>query len=187
MFYLSKKRINEIFSNRKENIINFSVKDSMNESLTITQFDVFLSYSYLDKEYAIKIYYLLKDCGYSVYIDLKDSKLDRDDVDEDTAKRIAKIMNRCKSLIYVHTPSAKVSKWCPWELGYMSGRTNFRCGIIPLIEDKEEFPHQEYLGIYPIIDYAPCKNTSNNEFWVNNSKTGSYVKLKLFINGADPK
>ena len=186
MPYLSKKYLNEYYSKNRKLLESVKVNDSIASFKENEIYDVFLSYSYDDKEYAVKIYKMMKRAGYSVYIDIGDKKLDRDDVNEETAKRIANIMNHSRSLVYVHTPSAKVSKWCPWELGYMSGRTKFRCAIIPLIEDKEDFPHQEYLGIYPVVDYANYSNSSKYEFWVNKYRTNKYVSLKEFINGKNP-
>lgn len=185
MAYLSKKFLNEYYDKNRVLLEKVSVAD---KNITIdnnTHFDVFLSYSYSDKHFALIIYKAMTRIGYKVYIDIKDKDLDRNDVDEQTAKRIAKIMDHCSCLVYVHTASAKVSKWCPWELGYMSGKRNFRCGIIPLIEDKEDFPHQEYLGIYPVIDFA--KDTeSNYNFWANKYGTNKYSTLKQFINGINP-
>lgn len=186
MPYLSKKYLNELEDKQKRIFESISVQDSFPSIERGVTFDIFLSYSYSDKTYAIKIYKLLLRCGFTVYIDLKDDKLDREDVDEKTARRIAKIMNNCGCLIYVHTPSAKVSKWCPWELGYMSGKTNFRCCVIPLIEDKEDFPHQEYLGLYPVIDYEKIQGKEEYTFWANIYRTKKYVNLKEFINGKNP-
>ena len=186
MSYLSKKYLNEIKTKRSAFFENFQVFDSYQSIEKGEKFDIFLSYSYPDKDFALIIFKLLRECGYKTYIDLKDKYLDRNDVDEETARRISKIMNNCKCLVYVHTPSAKVSKWCPWELGYMSGRTNFRCCVVPLIEDKEDFPHQEYLGLYPIVEYEKIKDTDEYAFWVRKYKTSSYVNLKFFIDGKDP-
>lgn len=186
MPYLSKKYINELAKQKQLSPRKVVVKESFENIKNGNQFDIFLSYTYSDKDYALLIYALLIECGFSVYIDIKDGNLDRNDVDEETAKRLAKIMNNCRSLIYVHTPSAKTSKWCPWELGYMSGRTNFRCAVIPLIEDKEEFPHQEYLGLYPFVDYEKAEGSEKYTFWVNEYGSGKYVNLKEFSNGKDP-
>ena len=186
MPYLSKKFINDLAKQKKLTARKVVVRDSFDNIKKGNKYDIFLSYSYSDKDYALLIYAFLIEYGFSVYIDIKDDSLDRDDVDEKTAKRLAKIMNNCRSLIYVHTPSAKTSKWCPWELGYMLGITNFRCAVIPLIEDKEDFPHQEYLGLYPIVDFEKYQNSDEYAFWVNTYKTQKYVGLKKFINGTNP-
>ena len=183
MPYLSKKCLNELKDKKKldvEKIINGPLVNKKKGD----KYDVFLSYSYSDKNFALIICALLIECDISVYIDLNDDYLDRDDVGEETANRLAEIMNECRGLVYVHTPSAKMSKWCPWELGYMSGRSNFRCAVIPLIEDKEEFPYQEYLSIYPFVDYEEDTKTNKYTFWVNEYESDKYVSLKGFVNGA---
>ncbi len=186
MPYLSKRLLNELSLKSRSLFESIAIKDCSADIKKGTNFDIFLSYSLPDQEYAEKLYKMMTHLGFSVYFDLKDKTLDRNDVDEETARRIASIMDHCRSLIYVHSASAKVSKWCPWELGYMSGKTNFRCSIIPLLEDKEDFPHQEYLELYPIVDYAVNTQTQHYEFWVNKFKTNKYVSLKQFINGTDP-
>ena len=186
MSYLSKKFLNELKQQQRNLFESVKVKDSFIDIKQGKKYDIFLSYSFSDKDYAITIYKLLINCGFTVYIDIGDKQLDRDDVDEQTARRIALIMNNCSCLIYVHTASAKVSKWCPWELGYMSGKTNFRCCIIPLLEDKEDFPHQEYLGLYPIVDYEKGVEDGRYKFWANVYNTDKYVSLKAFIQGKNP-
>lgn len=129
---------------------------------------------------------LLEKHDFTVYIDLRDNNLSRYNVDRETAERISKVMNRCKCLVYLHTASAKVSKWCPWELGYMSGKTNFRCATILLTEDKEDFPRQEYLEIYPYLDYELIQNRNEYAFWVCELDTDKYINLKQFIEGKNP-
>lgn len=186
MPYLSKKYLNELFQKKRLLYESVKIRDAYENAKNGDKYDVFLSYSLVDKEYALKIYRMMINVGYSVYIDLKDERLDRSDVDEGTARRIAKVMDSSRCLIYVHTASAKVSSWCPWELGYMSGKTNFRCAIIPLLEDKEDFPRQEYLGLYPIVDFAKYVSSEKYEFWVNKYGTSKYTSLKEFANGRDP-
>ena len=188
MPYISKKFLNEEFA--KTNFANESlqIQDSFQELTTGKIYDIFLSYSYNDKEYAIKVYKMLSRCGYETYIDLKDPELDRKDVNKQTALHIATIIEHCRCLIYLHSASSAVSKWCPWELGYMSGQGqhHFRCAIIPLTEDKEEFPRQEYLAIYPYVDYARSSSENGDfDFWVN-ELDGKYICLKSFVNGKDP-
>lgn len=185
---LSKKYLNELVQQR---VINesFRINDSNRIDDDSKRYQIFFSYSYPDKDYAIKIVNLLEKCGFSVYIDLRDPKLTRSkETNKQTIERITKVMNRCRCLIYMHTSSAKTSRWCPWELGYMSGKTRFRCATILLVEDKEDFPRQEYLEIYPYLDYDSYKNTNNYTFWVNDlNDRNIYVPLKEFIeNGKDP-
>ncbi len=185
MSYLTKQYLNELASKKNidpDKIANGSFVNKKKGD----KYDVFLSYSYSDKTFAFIIYALLIECGFSVYIDLKDDYLNRDTVSKKTAKRLAKIMDECRSLIYVHTSSAKASKWCPWELGYMSGIRNFRCAVMPLVEENEKFSNQEYLNLYPFVDYAKDEDTGKDTFWVNKYNSDKYADLKEFINGKDP-
>ena len=184
MAIISKKYLNEL-CDRKYIRESFQIGDSNRIDSNDKQYDVFLSYCYTDKEYAIKIVNLIEKHGYSVYIDLRDPKLSRSSIDKATVKRISSIMNRCKSLVYVHTASSTMSKWCPWELGYMSGKKNFRCATILLTNDKEDFPRQEYLDIYPYLDYGK-DNKQQLQIWVNDLNSNAYCNFREFINGRDP-
>lgn len=184
MPYFSKQYLNELASkNKKFNPETIVVNESFENIKNGDEYDIFLSYSYSDKRFALIIYALLIECGFSVYIDLKDDSLNRNKVNGKTAKRLAKIMNESRSLIYVHTPSAKESRWCPWELGYMSGKRKFRCVVIPLINDNEEFSSQEYLDLYPFVYYEIDGNTNKHVFWVKEYDSGKYIGLKEFANG----
>ena len=184
MSYFSKQYLNELASkNKKYNPETIVVNESFENIKNGDEYDIFLSYSYSDKRFALIIYALLMDCGLSVYIDIKDDYLNRNNVSKKTAKRLARIMDSCRSLIYVHTPSAKESRWCPWELGYMSGKRNPRCAVIPLVKDKEHFLSQEYLNLYPYVDFEQDKNTKKYTFRVNKHNSGKYIGLIEFANG----
>ena len=186
MSFLSKQYLNELASKKNidpDKIANGSFANKKKGD----KYDVFLSYSYSDKRFALIIYDLLIKYGLSVYIDINDNSLNRDNVNKKTAKRLAKIMDECRSLIYVHTSSAKASKWCPWELGYMSGIRNFRCAVMPLVEENEKFSNQEYLSLYPYVDYEKDEETKKCTFRVNIfGSNKKYVGLKEFINGKNP-
>lgn len=179
---LSKQYLNQKVSSNLINE-NFKFQKTIVDS---REYDIFISYSWNDKEYAYKIVYLLENCGYKVYVDYKDLKLDRHKVSEKTARQLTLIMKKCKGLLYLHSPSASASKWCPWEVGYFSGIKDFHCANLPLIEkENDEFKNQEYLEIYPYIEYAKDSETQKFDFWVcdNNDKT-NYTKLKRWINGS---
>ena len=131
--------------------------------------DIFLSHSYLDKSLVYTIVDLFNDAGYSVYVDwMVDAQLDRTNVTADTAKILRDRMNTCHGLAYIATANISNSKWCPWELGYMDGKQNGRCAILPILDSQTAvFSGQEYLGIYPYIDYEKTENGEQYEFWVN--------------------
>lgn len=151
-------------------------------------YDLFLSHSYLDKSLVLTIVNLFNDAGYSVYVDwLVDFQLNRNEVTPETAKTLRERMNKCSGLAYISTTNITHSKWCPWELGYMDGNKNGRCAILPVLDrSANEFSGQEYLGIYPYIDYEKT-NSEKYEFWVNDPvDRGKYVSLKQWLAGKEP-
>lgn len=146
-------------------------------------YDVFLSHSYLDKSLVYTIVELFNNAGYSVYVDwMIDTQLDRSSVTPGTAMALRSRMDKCYGLAYIATNNISNSKWCPWELGYMDGKKKGRCAILPVVENSTDgFKGQEYLGIYPFIDYRI------GEFWVNDSVFESkYVRLRDWLQGTDP-
>ncbi len=149
-------------------------------------YDVFISYSWNDRAYADKIVQLLEKCGYTVYIDYNDYRLDRNNVSKETAKCLINQMKKCKGLLHLYSLNASVSKWCPWEVGIFSGIKNFKCANLPLLDNNgDDFKKQEYLEIYPYVDYETTQKTLNYDFWVNESDN-KYVSLKAWLNGQEP-
>lgn len=181
MSRISKKYLDNLY----RNTTLFESTQIRDDVSTSSEFDIFLSYPYVNKDYALKIYKLFKNYGYKVYIDIKDDVLDRDKVDRKTAERIAEVMNKCKCLVYIHAKSTAYSKWCPWELGYMSSKTKFRCATILLTEDDEDFPREEFLQMYPYIDI--CKDEHGiMHLWANELDSNKYITLRGFIDGGQP-
>lgn len=143
----------------------------------VLTYDVFISYSFNDKFYVQEIVKLLKKSGYSVYVDYDDLRLDRNNVNEKTARMIVAEMKKCKALLYIYSPNSTNSKWCPWEVGVFSGIKNFKCVNLPLVEKEgDSFKNQEYLELYPYISY------SKGEFWVCETDH-KYVSLEHWLRG----
>lgn len=152
-------------------------------------YDIFLSHSYLDKSLVYTLVDLFNEAGYSVYVDwMVDTQLDRSNVTAKTAATLRERMDACNGLAYISTVNITSSKWCPWELGYMDGSKNGRCAILPIMEkDTYAFNGQEYLGIYPYIDYEKANNSDKYEFWVNDPKDRNmYVSLRKWLLGKEP-
>ena len=95
--YFTKSRLRSYTAN--ESIL----KNSLNLSEAVSEFDIFLSHSYADKEYIVELKRILENYGYSVYVDwITDGKtLSRDNVSKDTAELIRKRMKQSKSMILV--------------------------------------------------------------------------------------
>jgi hypothetical protein len=125
-----------------------------------TEFDIFLSHSYIDAEVdssaLLGLKLLLNSMGFSVYVDwITDRQLNRTRVSAKTARLLRRRMDKSNSLLFATSETSARSIWMPWELGYMDALTG-RVAIVPLVEhrsaDYEPFKGQEYLGIYPFVD-----------------------------------
>lgn len=175
----------ESASDFRQRIINENHKAYVKNN----KFDVFLSHSSLDHDEVLNLIQLFNQCGYSVYVDwIYDSQLNRSDVSKETAKLIRIRMGQSKGLSYLATSNSASSKWCPWELGYFDGMSeNSRCCILPVLSyNASSYDGQEYLGLYPYLDYSKYANSDNYDFWVHEQRTSKYIVLSAWLNGLDP-
>lgn len=153
-----------------------------------TKFDVFLSHSSLDHDEVIILVQLFNKSGYSVYVDwIYDKQLDRSNVTAKTADTLRMRMQQSKGLSYLATDNAFHSKWCPWELGYFDGQSKSRCCILPVLDyATTTYKGQEYLGLYPYLQYAQYRDSDKYDFWVYEQGSSKYVVLKSWLQGMNP-
>ena len=146
------------------------------------QYDLFISHSFKDKDLIVGLKYLFEKAGYKVYIDwIEDSQLDRSYVNESTAQIIKNRLKSCKALAYVSTINSPSSKWCPWELGLGDGMLNKVC-ILPVM--RGNYKGQEYLGLYPYLDYETPEGRTKKDFWINDQKDQRiYTELSAWLDG----
>lgn len=139
-----------------------------------TEFDIFLSHSFLDKSEIQGLYQELTDFGFKVYVDwIVDPHLDRKNVTKTSAKLIQTRLKFSKSLLLAISTNAAMSKWMPWELGYVDGNTN-KCAIIPVSNERNPpkyFKGTEYLLLYPFIKKVKTEN-GIDKLWVIESEFG---------------
>jgi len=167
---LTKEYLNSIAIQKSAS--GFSASRTITENMRFDAdqtYDLFISHSYLDKTQVAVLFELFKKHGYNVYVDWKDDALSsRDNVTAETANKLKTHMRKSKGLAYITSKNASNSRWCPWELGYMDGKKG-RCAIFPIFDKGNiyEFEGEEYLGLYPYIDYDTIEGRSEYEFWVN--------------------
>ena len=149
------------------------------------EYDLFISHSFSDKDLIFGLKYLFEKSGYDVYIDwINDSQLDRSNVNDKTAQLVKRRIAASKGLAYISTSNSTTSKWCPWELGVADGMSGNVC-ILPVMDSK--FVGQEYLGIYPYIEYDKTSGDHRDEFWVYDPKDRrKYIVLREWIKGKKP-
>ena len=126
-----------------------------------SSFDIFLCHSFLDKDEVEGIYIELTNQGYSVYVDwILDSHLDRDNITKESAEVVRSRLKVSKSLLLAISTNAALSKWIPWELGYVDGNTN-QCAIFPVSKDQNApstFHRTKFILLYPYIKRATISN-----------------------------
>ena len=144
-------------------------------------YDIFLSHSVRDAPAILALTRFIESQGFSVYVDwIVDKQLDRSNVTTSTAEVVRQRLKSCKSFLMALTSNSTKSSWVQWELGLADGQKNGKVAIVPLVRDNDSNPNfykQEYLGLYPYIDYA------GNSIYVNGNK---YVSLKEWLNKSDP-
>lgn len=86
-----------------------------------------------------------------------------------------------KTLLLAVSANAALSKWMPWELGYVDGNTS-KCAILPISQDnitRTDFTRAEYLLLYPYVKQAQLNYTTSSYI----TESGhSYVSMKEWIN-----
>lgn len=190
---LTKSYLSGISERRNLSFSSNSQQQVLNENNQIfkskNKYDLFLSHSYLDKALVYTLVDLFNKSGYSVYVDwMVDTQLDRSQVNKKTSEVLRMRLNLSRGLAYIATGNSSQSKWCPWELGYEDGKTNGRCTILPVLETSSAaFRGQEYLGLYPYLEYDQVAGSSEYNFWVYDSgNNGNYVVLSSWLAGTNP-
>lgn len=143
-------------------------------------YDIFLSYSSNDKEYAKFTYSLLKKERYKIYVDYNDEILDPSNVSKKTAEELKNSLSRSKMILYLHSQNSKLSRWCQWELGVATG-LNKLGAYFPIVTDISTYK-QEYLQLYPYIDFDEPEGGTKKIFWVMESQN-KYTTLKKYLQG----
>lgn len=158
-----------------KSLIKSNISESLNKSKTFsarTAFDskptIFLSHKHKDLEElkeAESVIEFLEDLGVKVYIDSLDNKMPNQTTGE-TAARIKEIIKYCDKFILLATSKAIESYWCNWELGIGDvHKFQSHIAILPVKEKGEynfEYKGNEYLQIYPHIDYEDGTSRYNN-------------------------
>jgi len=169
--------------------LNESVQLSAQRTAGHSSFDIFLCHSFLDKDEVEGLYLELTRQGFRVYVDwITDPHLDRDNVTEESAAHIRRRLRSSKSLLLAISHNAQISKWVPWELGYVDGHTQ-HCALAPVSKDnanRSSFDRSEYLKLYPYVEKPNDLSVFSNRLFAVDSAF-KYVDLDSWVKGAAPK
>ena len=154
------------------------------KAAALSQYDIFLSHSFRDKDLVVGIAKLFEKFNSTVYLDWReDSRLDRTTVNRETANTLMRRMSSSSALLFVPTDLAIESKWMPWELGFMDGK-NGKAAVFPVIQTdtgSSNYRGQEYLGIYPYATVS--KNKAGKErVWIRHDQV-SAITFERWLDG----
>jgi hypothetical protein len=162
------------------------LNEHMEKQAGLTNYDIFLSHAYDDRQLVLGVTLMIEDLGYSVFLDWRDDpSLDRKRVTPVTAAKLREKMRASKCLFYSITPNEADSAWMKWELGFKDGHNN-RTAILPVEVDEsaaDNYGGQQFLGIYP---YVADGNLDNKpRLWIHKSKS-CYVEFESWLKGKEP-
>lgn len=162
--------------------LNESTRLSSQSNQQHDSFDIFICHSFMDQKIIRGLYLELTRKNYKVYVDwIVDPHLNRNNITKESAEVIRKRLRSSKSLLMAFSANASLSKWMPWELGYVDGHTQ-QCAIVPIAETSQRsYDRSEYLLLYPVVmkeGYTPRENepvyVSDNQY--NYVDVGSWVR-----------
>lgn len=162
-----------------------AVTESFTRFAANKKYDLFISHSFNDRELVAGLYHLFNKAGYDVYIDwIDDKQLNRHYVTSETANLIKNRIRASLGTAYISTENSTSSKWCPWELGVADGMKGKVC-ILPVM--NHSYRGQEYLGLYPYLEYEKIQGKDKYDFWVYDQvDTNKYIILSSWLQGCQP-
>jgi hypothetical protein len=157
------------------------------ETKSKTSFDIFLSHSFLDRDEVRGLYIELSKMGFSVYVDwIVDPHLDRNNVTKESATLVRSRLHASRSLLLAISLNASISRWMPWELGYVDGHTS-NCAIVPVSRNAappSSYKGVEYLSLYPFVSRV---NNTRGEMKLWTVETADrYTLFENWIQGEKP-
>lgn len=140
---------------------------------------IFLSHKHDDIANLMRVVYLLEQLSSHVYVDWLDRSMPKITSGE-TAVKIKQRIAKQDKFILVASDAAIESKWCNWELGYGDAQKyeNGKIALFPIRQTIGEWKGNEYMSIYPTIQYYD----GINERYTNTNKIipkGYYYRYKV--------
>lgn len=153
--------------------LNGYVNESRTFSKSTATTSVFLSHSHQDKDKVEQAKIFFEHLGISIYVDWMDNTMP-ERTNGNTANRIKSKIIENEKFILLATNRAVISKWCNWEVGigdtFKLSKDNI--AILGLADNNRHWTGNEYLQIYPSIEYQNG-STKNN--------LGNYIPKGYYV------
>jgi hypothetical protein len=153
--------------------LNGYATESRTFSKSTSTTSIFLSHSHQDKDKVEQAKIFFENLGISIYVDWMDNTMP-ERTNGTTANRIKSKIIENHKFVMLATNNAVSSKWCNWEVGigdtFKLAKDNI--AILGLADNNRHWNGNEYLQIYPSIEYQ-SGNTKNN--------FGNYIPKGYYI------
>ena len=115
---------------------------------------VFLSHKHDELEHLERVRYLLEKLNTSVYVDWADPEMQHP-TNRKTAEALKDKIKKYDKFIFIASDAAIDSEWCNWEIGYGDAQKydTDKIALFPIKQDDREWKGNEYLQLYPSIEY----------------------------------
>jgi len=142
------------------------VNETRTFSKSTSSTSIFLSHSHHDKAKIEQAKLFFENLGISIYVDWADQTMP-ERTDGVTAKKIKnQIITLNDKFILLATNNAVSSKWCNWEVGIADTYKlpKDKIAILPLADNNRHWIGNEYLPIYPSIEFESGNNRNKNGY-----------------------
>lgn len=150
------------------------VNETRSFSKSTSTTSIFLSHSHHDKAKIEQAKIFFENLGISIYVDWADQTMP-ERTNGVTAQKIKnQIITLNDKFILLATNNAVSSKWCNWEVGIADTYKlpKDKIAILPLADNDRHWTGNEYLQIYPSIEFESGNNKNN---------IGSYIKQGYYV------
>lgn len=194
MSVLSKSQLYEFRNSTRyfSKAINESLDEFSAENKT-GKTTIFLSHKHDERKELDSVISFLKKIDVNVYVDWLDEGMPQTTSGK-TATRIKLKIKENDKFIFLATEGAINSKWCNWELGFGdSHKFDKNIAVFPVRDDGYNFSGNEYLQIYPRIEYIGSNSVTrriggyfSEGYYVisprNEEGTSYYTKIEEWLN-----
>jgi hypothetical protein len=155
--------------------LNGYVNETRMFSATTSETSLFLSHSHKDRDIVEQAKIIFEKLGISIYVDWADEEMPIK-TNGITASNIKKKIFQNDKFVFLGTNDAVNSKWCNWEIGIGDTYkyTNDKIAILGIADNNRHWEGNEYLQIYPRIEYRKYKFYDAYDYFViypNNTST----------------
>lgn len=158
---LTESKLRELTS--EATILNEARVQTRCFSDTNRKLSVFLSHKHSDLECLERVRYILESLNAHVYVDWADPAMQHP-TNRATAEALKEKIERYDKFIFIASDAAVASKWCNWEIGYGDAHKYQmdKIAVFPIKQENREWTGNEYLQLYPSIEYFDGTTTYNN-------------------------